>query len=57
MDMRAYGKEFDKYVESAKNKYHINFIRSRVGGVKRDDNTGDLLLKHCGDSGKFREER
>jgi heterodisulfide reductase subunit A-like polyferredoxin len=42
MDMRAYGKDFDRYVESAKNKYGVNFIRSRVGGVTRDED--DMLI-------------
>ncbi len=57
MDMRAYGKDFDRYVDSAKNKYKINFIRSRVGGVERDDETGDLLLTHCGEDGHVRTDR
>jgi len=44
MDMRAYGKDFDRYVESAKSKYGVNFIRSRVGGISRDEN-GILILR------------
>jgi heterodisulfide reductase subunit A-like polyferredoxin len=51
MDMRAYGKDFDKYINSAKNKYGIKFIRSRVGGVSRDACTGNLILKYCAESG------
>lgn len=51
MDMRAYGKDFDKYINSAKNKYGIKFIRSRVGGILRDDDTGKLILKYCEESG------
>ncbi|MCL2579273.1 MAG: FAD-dependent oxidoreductase [Oscillospiraceae bacterium] len=57
MDMRAYGKDFDKYVDSAKNKYKINFIRSRVGGIERDDTTGELLIKHCAADGNLSEQR
>lgn len=46
MDMRAYGKDFDRYVESAKNKYGIRFIRSRVGGIDvNEDKT--LTLHSC----------
>jgi len=51
MDMRAYGKDFDKYVDSAKSKYDIKFIRSRVGGVERDNTTGELILSYCGEDG------
>jgi len=52
MDMRAFGKDFDRYVDSAKNKYGIGFIRSRVGGIERDNCTGDLILNYCGDDGR-----
>ncbi|HWQ79966.1 MAG TPA: FAD-dependent oxidoreductase [Anaerovoracaceae bacterium] len=38
MDMRAYGKDFDRYVKSGENKYGIKFIRSRAGGVERLEN-------------------
>ena len=53
MDIRAYGKDFDKYVDSAKNKYGIDFIRSRVGGIERDESTGELILSYCDDNGVF----
>ncbi|MDL2214276.1 FAD-dependent oxidoreductase [Clostridia bacterium OttesenSCG-928-O13] len=55
MDMRAYGKEFDRYVETAKNKYNIGFVRSRVGGVERDERTGQMVLTHCGDDGNLQK--
>jgi heterodisulfide reductase subunit A-like polyferredoxin len=51
MDMRAYGKDFDKYVDSAKNKYGIGFIRSRVADVQEDKENGKLLIKYCDDQG------
>jgi heterodisulfide reductase subunit A len=50
MDMRAYGKDFDRYVENGKKKYGINFIRSRVGGVTQGED-GRLLLKSCAPDG------
>ena len=57
MDMRSYGKDFDRYVEAAKNKYNINFIRSRIGGIRRDEATGELLIQACGEEGWFYEKR
>ncbi len=42
MDMRAYGKDFDKYIESGKSKYNIGFIRSRISRVERNEETGQL---------------
>jgi len=56
MDMRAYGKDFDKYVDSAKSKYGIDFIRSRVGGVDKDDATGELVVKSCNEEGAFAKQ-
>ena len=53
MDMRAYGKDFDKYVDSAKNKYNIGFIRSRVADVKRNEDTGGLMIQHCNADGRM----
>jgi len=44
MDIRAYGKDFDRYIKSGENKYGIKFIRSRAGGVERLEN-GMLKLK------------
>jgi heterodisulfide reductase subunit A-like polyferredoxin len=51
MDMRAYGKDFDKYVDSARNKYGIGFIRSRVSDVEKDQDTGRLIVKYCDEKG------
>lgn len=36
MDMRCFGKDFDKYYERAKNQFGVNFVRSRVSKVGMD---------------------
>lgn len=51
MDMRAYGKDFDKYIDSAKEKYGIKFIKSRVADVTEDASTEMLELKYCDERG------
>ena len=51
MDMRAYGKDFDRYVDSAKDKYGIGFIRSRISDIARDEKTGKLLIRFCDEKG------
>ena len=51
MDMRAFGKDFDKYVDTAQNKYSVGFIRSRVSGVEPDEATGRLVVSFCDESG------
>ncbi len=50
MDMRAFGKDFDKYIDSAKSKYNINFVRSRISNVERDEE-GQLLVTFVGENG------
>ena len=53
MDIRAYGKDFDKYVDSAKNKYGIKFIKSRVADISEDKQTGKIVVKHCDKTGNM----
>jgi heterodisulfide reductase subunit A-like polyferredoxin len=55
MDMRSYGKDFERYVENGKKKYGIRLIRSRVGSVARRED-GRLLLKSCAPDGTQAEE-
>lgn len=50
MDMRAYGKDFDKYIDTAKNKYGIGFVKSRVSDVA-ENAEGKLVVKYTGDGG------
>ncbi|MCL2111300.1 MAG: FAD-dependent oxidoreductase [Clostridiales bacterium] len=52
MDMRAFGKDFDKYIESAKSKYNIGFIRSRIGGVEENPETNRLAVEYVAEDGK-----
>ncbi len=52
MDMRAYGKDFDKYIDSAKSKYGIGFIRSRVADVSENID-GKLNIKFCDPKGSM----
>ncbi|MDO7787576.1 CoB--CoM heterodisulfide reductase iron-sulfur subunit A family protein [Desulforamulus aquiferis] len=38
MDMRTYGKDFEKYYERSKAQYGVNFVRSRVYGLDPGEN-------------------
>ncbi|MGI6707338.1 MAG: FAD-dependent oxidoreductase [Clostridia bacterium] len=53
MDMRAYGKDFDKYVDSAQNAHGVRFVKSRVAEVVENPETGGLIIKHCGEDGRM----
>jgi len=45
MDMRTYGKDFDRYYDRAK-KEKIRFVRSKIYGIEEVDDTGNLAIKY-----------
>jgi len=57
IDMRTYGKDFDKYVERAKAEYGVRLIRSRVSEVQQNFETENLIIKYESEDGRlFTEE-
>ena len=52
MDMRTYGKDFDKFFNRAKEE-GINFVRAKVFRVEEVDGTGDLALKYLTEDNKL----
>ena len=50
MDIRAYGKDFDKYYERAKGDGGVRFIRSMVSRVVEDPITHDLQITYLDES-------
>ena len=56
MDMRAYGKDFDKYIERAKKDYGVRYIRSRVSHVREDPNTNHLTIHYETEEGEMISE-
>jgi len=56
MDMRAYGKDFDKYIERAKKEYGVRYIRSRVSHVKEDPKTNNLTIHYETEEGEMVSE-
>ncbi len=56
MEMRAFGKDFDKYVERAKNEYGVRYQRAMISAVREDPETGDLLLRYATEEGKLLDE-
>lgn len=55
MDMRTYGKDFDKYYERAKNEYGVMFKRSRVASVEKQPD-GTLVVQYENDKGVLENE-
>lgn len=56
MDMRTYGKDFDKYYERAKDEYGIRFVRSKVQNVEEIDETGTLSVRYSPETGGISRE-
>jgi heterodisulfide reductase subunit A len=56
MDIRACGKDFDKYIDRAQEEYGVKYIRSRISSVKEVLETNDLILSYESEDGKVVEE-
>lgn len=56
MDMRTYGKDFEKYYEKAKNQQGVNFVRSRVYGLDPGENDNVQIRYALEDGNVITEE-
>jgi len=56
IDLRAYGKDFDKYIERAKNEYGVRFVRCRVSEVQEIPKTQNLRIRYETEDGGLHEE-
>lgn len=55
LDMRSYGKNFDKYVQSAKDN-GVRYVRTMLSSVKEDPTNNNLILKYVQDNKAIEEE-
>jgi heterodisulfide reductase subunit A-like polyferredoxin len=55
MDLRAYGKEFDRYVERGAGQYGVTFKRSRVSKVYETSH-GDIIVEYEDEKGVFNRD-
>ncbi len=56
MDIRAYGKDFDKYYEKAKNEGGVRFVRSMISRIVEDPLTKDLELTYVDENNRLQTE-
>lgn len=56
MDMRTYGKDFDKYYARAQEEHKINFVRSKVYEVEELPDQS-LLVKYTTEDGQVAQEQ
>lgn len=57
IDMRAFGRDFDAYVERARDQAGVRFVRSRVSEITEDQESQDLFLSYEDDAGELHRER
>ncbi|MDO8490401.1 MAG: FAD-dependent oxidoreductase, partial [Dehalococcoidia bacterium] len=56
-DIRAHGKGFERYYESAKGKFGVRYVKSIVSAVKEKQQSKNLLMEYTGEDGqKVQEE-
>jgi heterodisulfide reductase subunit A len=56
MDVRAYGKDFDKYIERAGEEYGVRYIRRRISKIKELPESKDLKVYYENENGTVVEE-
>jgi heterodisulfide reductase subunit A len=56
IDIRAHGKDFDKYVERAKDEYGIKFNRCRIASIQENPYSNDLILRYHTEEGTIAED-
>jgi len=56
MDMRTFGKTFQRYRDQAESVHGVRFERGRVHSIIPDQKSGDLVIEYADLSGKRHEE-
>nr|WP_018085935.1 FAD-dependent oxidoreductase [Desulfurispora thermophila] len=56
MDVRAYGKDFEKYYQRAQEQYGVRYVRCMISAVKELQQTKDLRLRYRTADGQMVEE-
>jgi heterodisulfide reductase subunit A len=56
IDMRTYGKDFEKYYNRARDEAGVRFIKSRITQILPVNGTGDLLIRYTDEAQERIEE-
>jgi len=56
MDMRTFGKDYEKYYTRAKEEHKVRFIRSRIHTVQNVEGSEDILIRYVDHKGNLSEE-
>ena len=56
MDMRTFGKDYEKYYNRAKDQEGVRFVKSRIHSVIEEPGTDNLILNYADEEGKMCQE-
>ena len=56
MDMRTYGKDFEKYYNRAEEERGVRFIRSRIHSIDPIPDSDNLLIQYVTEKGEVLQE-
>ncbi len=56
MDMRTFGKDYEKYYNRARDQEGVRFVKSRIHSVVEEPGTDSLILNYADEEGKMQQE-
>jgi len=56
MDVRAFGKDFDRYYERARKEYNVRFERARVNAVEKNGQENGISVSYAPQAGGIKTE-
>ncbi len=56
MDMRTFGKDYEKYYNRARDKDGVRFEKGRIHTITEVPESGDLIVKYADETGAMQEE-
>ncbi|MBN2324936.1 MAG: CoB--CoM heterodisulfide reductase iron-sulfur subunit A family protein [Spirochaetes bacterium] len=56
IDIRAYGKDFDRFVDRAKTEHGVEYKRSRISGIIESPDTKNLVVRYITPDGALKDE-
>ncbi|HCJ11382.1 MAG TPA: hypothetical protein DHW14_09520, partial [Clostridiales bacterium] len=52
LDLRAYGKDFQRYADAARHRYGVRVVNCLVSAVREDPATGNLRVSYVPEAGR-----
>jgi len=56
IDIRTYGKDFEKFYNRAKDEVGVRFVKSRINNILPGDEEGDLKIRYTDEAGRIAQE-